>query len=303
MAAAVPTRSSSFFEWLAGRTASEATLSEYLASSGEWWNSEFKAASEDVDYSLRKAVCALANTRGGEVFVGVRDDRTISGTTRTGQQLGQVLKQSAAPPGEWYVVDLTRAVFRIVPVPVGVASPRRFVYVLEIVRVGLPVFVFEKPATLSLYLRHADSTELANSFHALAWSRDLTREEILRTCYLELKTLSRVVTEMFAGMAMGLGLNLPYMTKRLEDGTFYRYLTDEDITFILGRVRGSGYEGGIVRWVFETRQKLEIMRRQGMNRGEEYRETDDVLRSAREDIPRSAESFKRYLEDHGIAAD
>src|SRR2546428_366657 len=195
MAAAVPTRSSSFFEWLAGRTASEATLSEYLASSGEWWNSEFKAASEDVDYSLRKAVCALANTRGGEVFVGVRDDRTISGTTRTGQQLGQVLKQSAAPPGEWYVVDLTRAVFRIVPVPVGVASPRRFVYVLEIVRVGLPVLVFE------------------------------------------------------------------------------------------------------------TRQKLEIMRRQGMNRGEEYRETDDVLRSAREDIPRSAESFKRYLEDHGIAAD
>ena len=289
---------------LAGRQATEELLTQYISSLAEWRESEMKAAVEDVDFPLREAVCAIANSGGGEVFLGLGNDRTIIGTGVTEQRLTQVLQQANAPPGDWYIVDLTRVVHHVLTIPLPAPSSKRFVYVLEVTRPGLPLFVHEENNELSLYLRHGESSIRANSFSALEWGRNLTREEILRTCYLELKVLSRLVSEMFAGMAIGLGLTLPYLTKRLEDGTFYQYLTDEDIIFILGRARGGGgYEGGIVRWVFETRRNLEVMRRQGMDRGEEYRETDDILRTARESMPKSADSFKRYLEDYGIAAD
>ena len=303
MASREPVKSTTFRAWLAGRQATEDLLTRYISSLAEWRASEMKAAVEAVDFTLREAVCAIANSGGGEVFLGVRNDHSFIGTVVTEQRLTQVLKQATAPASDWYVVDLTRAVRHVLTIPVGSPSSLRFVYVLEVTRLGLPLFVQEESNELSLYLRQGESSIRADSFRALEWSRDVTREEILKTCYLELKTLSRVVTEMYAGMAMGLGLTLPYLTKRLEDGTFYRYLTEEDIIFILGRARdSSGYEGGIVRSVFETRHELDVTRRQGMNRGEEYRETDDVLRAAREDIPRSADSFKRYLEDQGIVA-
>src|SRR5437899_10562050 len=134
MAAGPRLKAPTYWQWLAGRKASEGELTNYLGSSGEWWNSEVKAASESVDYSLRKAVCALANVGGGEIFVGVRNDRSIVGTTMTEQGLDQILKQASAPSGEWYLTDLSQTVQQLIPVPIGSLPSGRFVYVLGIVR-------------------------------------------------------------------------------------------------------------------------------------------------------------------------
>ena len=303
MAARPVEKGSTFREWLAGRSPSEKDLSDYISALGEWWKSELKAASEDTDYALRKTVCAFANTEGGEIFVGVGNDRAVTGTTLTDQRLAQVLRQEKGPRGEWYVVDLTRPVRNVTPVAVGPTSTQKQAYVLEVARVGLPVFLLEKDGELSLYVRQGESSIRANSFSALAWNRGLNRQEILRTCYLEMKTLSRAVGEASPGIAVGLALSLPYFTKRLEDGTIYRYLTDDDLVFLIGRAHGNGYEGGNVRDVFETRHKLDMMQRQGMNRGEEYRELDDILRSAHEDMTRRADDLKGYLKSQGIATD
>ncbi len=53
---------------------------------------------------------ALANARGGELFLGVTDDRNAVGTTVTSDGLTRVLKQEKANPGIGYVVDLNQAV-------------------------------------------------------------------------------------------------------------------------------------------------------------------------------------------------
>ena len=250
---------------------------------------------------MRKAVCALANSLGGEVFLGVSNDRRLVGTRLSEQGINQVLRQDGAYPGDWYVVDLTLVVGRVISVALG--SLGGFVYVLEVRPPGLPVFVEEETKELSLYLRHGESSVKADAFKALEWGRKLTREEILRTCYLELKTLSRTVGEMNVGLAVGLGLTLPYLSSRLEDGTFYRMLTDEDTMFMLGRSKGSGYEGGILQHLFEGRHRLQQILERGMHSVTQYDESKRILGTASELLLRSVESFRNYVLRQGIAVD
>src|SRR2546427_5662791 len=153
MASREPAKSTTFRAWLAGRQATEDLLTRYISSLVEWRTSEMKAAVEAVGFTLREAVCAIANSGGGEVFLGVRNDHTFVGTVVTEQRLTQVLQQAGAPPGDWYLVDLTRGVHHVVTIPLGSPPAMRFVYVLEITRPGLPLFVHEEKNELSLYLR------------------------------------------------------------------------------------------------------------------------------------------------------
>lgn len=296
-----PSQVAGFWVWLEGRASNERELSKYIVTLGEWWNSEFKAAVDHGDYVLRRAVCALANTRGGEVFLGVSNDRKLVGTRLTEQSINQVLRQDGAHPGVWYVVDLTLVVRRVMPVPLG--SVGTFVYVLEVRSLGLPVFLREETNELSLYLREGESSVKADGFKALEWSRKLTREEILRTCYLELKTLSRTVGEMNVGLSVGLGLTLPYLSSRLEDGTFYRMLSDEDTMFMLRRSKGSGYEGGILQDLFEVRHRLQQIIERGMHTITQSDESKRILGDASERLSRSVESFRNYLLRQGIPVD
>ncbi len=290
-----------FREWLAGRGPTQEELSKYIGGQGEWWNPEFKATVDEGDYVLRKAVCALSNARGGEVFLGVSDDRRLVGSRLTGQKIKQVLQQERAHPGVWYVVDLTLPVSSIMPIPLE--PTRGFAYVLEVTPVGLPVFLREESGELSLYLREGESSVKANSFRALEWSRNLTREQILRTCSLELKTLSRTVGEMNVGLSADLGLTLPYLSSRLEDGTFYRYLTDEDAIFILGRSKGGGYEGGVVQDLFEARHRVQQVLSRDIVSAASYEEVRNILRNANEQLSHRAESFRNYLKRQNIAVD
>lgn len=155
----------SFRSWLAGEAATKLRLGEYVTSLGEWWNSEFKAATTDIDYGLRKSVCALANARGGEVFLGIEDDRTLGGTLTDETRLEQALRQPRATPADWYVVDLNLTVSHITSV--NLAGPRgRRAHVLEVRPRGIPAFVLEGPNELSLYIRQGSSSVRANGFKA-----------------------------------------------------------------------------------------------------------------------------------------
>jgi len=293
-----------FREYLAGRPAGEELLANYLSALGEWRKSEFKAAAEAGDAVIRSAVCAIANTEGGEVFVGVSDDGKTPGTSMSEQQVSQLLRQAHAPPGNWYVVDLTRVVHSILAVPVGSESGGKRVHVLEIRRPGMPVFVREDDGSLAFYYRQGESSRRANSFEALEWNRRIVREDMLRTCYLELKTLAKVVGENYPGLALGLGLRLPYMMRRLEDGSFYQAMTDEDLLFILGEATGSGYRGGVVRAVFEMRYRLEQqLQRSGMDTVAAFEESRNILRNAAETLSNCADSFRNYLGRQGIVVE
>ncbi len=96
------TREQTYVEWLgeSGAQNSEESLRRYLSLiSDEDWRSEFKHAATRSDaryFQVRKAVCALANARGGEVFLGVTDDRRIVGTSISSEQLTEVLAQGGA---------------------------------------------------------------------------------------------------------------------------------------------------------------------------------------------------------------
>lgn len=298
-----PSPSDSFRSWLAGEGATESKLKRYLTLLGEWWNSEFKAATTDIDYGLRKSVCAFANTRGGEVFLGVEDDRTLGGTIIDETRLEQTLKQPRAVPADWYLVDLNLPVSHIVSIDLA-NQPAKRVHVLEVKPKGIPAFLLEKDGELVLYLRQGSSSMSANGFRAMEWQRQVTREEVLRNLYLELKTLSRTIGVINIGIGINLGLTVPYLTARLEDGTLYRLLTDKDLLFLFGRARGSsGYEGGIYRDLYQARYEIEKEMNLGLARHEVDREIEETLGRAGEGIRSRAESLRNYLNQNGIAAD
>ena len=153
-----------------------------------------------------------------------------------------------------------------------------------------------------MYIRQWESSIRAGAFRALDWSRHLTREEILVTVYEELKTLSDVIGGAYPGLAVDLGMSLPYFTKRLEDGSFYRYLTDEDKLTILGKAQeDTGYIGGVVQEIFEARRWYRS----------ELRATGEVaagdmsirLHDTRQRIKRCVDSLASYLRRQGIKID
>ncbi len=294
---------SSFRRSLGGKQPTEAELTRYVSSIGEWLNSEFKAATTDIDHGLRRAVCALANARGGEVFLGVRDDRTAVGTDLDELRIAQVLRQERAKPGDWYVVDLGQVVNAITPIQLPARAGKR-VWVLEVRPPGVPAFVIEDDGTLSLFVRRGDSSVRANSFSALDWSRSVAREEILRTCYLEVRTLSRTIGGMYIGLATHLGLTVPYLTKRLEDGTLYKYLSEEDLLHLLGRAEGdTRFSGGMYQELFQAKYRIERILNLNKDNYQVDNEVREVLLRAEETLRSRAESFRKYLDQGGIAVE
>ena len=289
-----------YFTWLEGKASTSSNLTRYLATLAEWWNAEFKIPSGAEELGIRKGVCALSNARGGELFVGVADGKELVGCSFTEQTLRQWLQQPRSTPGEWYVVDLNQSVRRIIPVPLGRKDSR--IFVLEIVRTGQPAFVLLEGGELAMYIREGESSVKAGSLRALECSRHLSREEILVTLYEELKTLSDVIGGMFPGLAVDLGMSLPYLMKRLEDGSFYRLLTAEDKLIILGKAQGdTGYTGGVLQEVFEARRRYrsELGSTQGIAMGD----MPIRLYDTQQRIKGSVGSFAGYLRRQGIKID
>jgi ATP-dependent DNA helicase RecG len=60
---------------------------EQILKSGEGAMAEFK---KSVSSSLGREICALANTAGGQVFIGVDDKNTVTGCKLTNEMKSRV---------------------------------------------------------------------------------------------------------------------------------------------------------------------------------------------------------------------
>jgi hypothetical protein len=227
-------------DWLANRSPTESSLREYLDHlPTEGSSLEFKAAEERLGLGVTKSVAALANGPfGGELFLGVTDDRRLVGTTASQQQIEQHLRQENAPPGDWYVVNLNIAVQWITPIQLAGPDAQRRAFVMDVASLAIPAFVLDDDRKLVLYLRTGSNSVRASSRDALEWNRRSTRAKLLLTILHEFETMVRQV-RIGSGwdIRVGAGIDprLPFLVRSLEDGTFYNYLSDNDIVTLLGR--------------------------------------------------------------------
>jgi Putative DNA-binding domain len=263
---------STFRAWLATRSANATLLEQYVQSIGaEWWTSEWKASEDQVGFGVRKTVAAMANGRGGELLIGVKDDKSVPGTTAILQQLEQELTQPLAQPGSWYVVSLLRPTRYLTEVDLSAVSAGRRAFVLEIVPLSQPSLVREDDGSLALYLRSGSSSVKAAAFRALEWSRESSRERLLLGIYREFQTMVKQVRIAYGydiRLAAGIHPRLPLLVRALQDGSFYELLSDEDIRALLGQrtASQSGDTGGFLSNYLELEDKVERVReRQARN--------------------------------------
>jgi hypothetical protein len=257
----------SYRSWLKGEAPTAENLQTYVASLDEGWNSEYKAAANDDRMNIRKAVAALGNTAGGEVFLGVANDKTVQGTLLKSNELTDILKQSGAQPASWYSVDLNDAVVDSLTVTLSKGTKPRHAYVLTVARLGVPVLV-DEGGELKLYLRRRDQSVPASGFEALGWNREVNREYILRTCFKEFRSVVNHVDFNFPQALIGRGWELPFLGRRLEDGSIYNFLLEQDMEVLFGkRQPGGAISRGVISRFFSIRLELvEIRRRPDANK-------------------------------------
>jgi hypothetical protein len=297
-------RRTTFRTWLESRRPDASLLTTYVQSIGaEWWTSEWKAAEEQVGFGVRKTVAAMANGRGGELFLGVRDDRSIPGTIATLQQLEQELRQSLAQPGSWYVTSLLRPTRYLTEVDLGQSHEGRRAFVLEVQPLGLPSFVREDDGSLSLYLRSGGSSIRAGGFDAMEWSREVSRERLLLGIFREFETMVRQV-RIAVGydirVTAGIQPRLPFLVRSLQDGSFYELLSDDDIKSLLGRrtTSQSGDTGGFLSRFLELEDQVWRVRERQSHNVAAYNVdamTIQELSNAHRTLEEDARAFRTWL--------
>jgi Putative DNA-binding domain len=228
-----------FRAWLGPRAATDALFGEYLRSlPEEWWTSERKACELQVGHGVRKSVAALSNGSGGQLFIGVSDDKSVPGTAASPLQVEQELRQPLAQPSEWYVVNLNEAVGSVTAVDLSPRVAGRRAFVLEIEPSPLPALVREEDGRLILYLRDGSSSVAADAVTALTWNRRASRERLLLEIFIEFRTMVRQVKIAHGyqiRLGSGFSSRLPRLVRAMEDGTLYRLLSEKDLDELLGR--------------------------------------------------------------------
>jgi hypothetical protein len=200
----------------------------------EGWKVEYKACTKNVDFGVREAVCALANTRGGEVFVGVTDAGIVDGSEVTEQKLNEVLRQAkpGLPSADWYQTDLVNAVREVVLVPCPGGT--KWAYVLSVSVGGVATFVFDQGSdSWILAVRSGSDTKHLDSYASIAWFRTQRRGDMLRACYKELRQyLSQI--SLHRQLPVGLPAALPYISSIQKDPQMFKLLEGDDLNFIFG---------------------------------------------------------------------
>ncbi len=222
----------------------------------EWNRSEYKAYSKKVGDGLAREVAAMANTKGGEVFIGVDDDRSIKGTRVSENDIKNSLRKEGAPTSPSINSDLT-SVVEITKVDLKANEMKVFVYVLEVRPNGKISIARDKTGTYEVYIRRGESTERAQGWEVVGIVKSIGRETMLRSLYSEMSTLNKRLSHGQHWQHLGLGLELPYLQSIMEDGTIYEYLTPEDIEVVLGTSKdGTDWVGGCYRELIELRARM-----------------------------------------------
>jgi hypothetical protein len=187
-------------------------------------------------------VAALANWKGGEVFLGVDNEGVQVGTPLTWEQVEAALFQESAPRSVNFVSDMKRVVrIPCVEVQLAPSNPGRRIFVIEVLEQALPVGVWEKGG-FELWVRDGSSSQRLNGFDGIGWFRGRRRAIVLREIYLEFEMMSRQVRP-DEGYTVGVTPVLPYFTRCMEDGTLYSVLTADDRHVLIGAAM-EGHLGG-----------------------------------------------------------
>lgn len=295
------------------------TFKTYISSLGaESWESEAKAAISDKgNFGPRKAVAALANRWGGEVFLGVDKNLNVPGSSLSLQALESFLHQASAPKSEVFISDLMECVRApVTPIIVSETPEGRTAFVVEVVDQALPVYVWNDEhkgeEKLELWVRQGSETRLLGGVDGISWFRDRRRASILRALYLEFDLMSRQVWPDI-GWSTGITPVLPYFQRCMEDASLYTMLRPDDRKALLGEAgeggRGGGSPGFLGR-LLRVRSLVEVQRSVFK---QEVREPDNLamldyglmtgassLSNLWNELKQDRENFKRWLQGQGI---
>ncbi|HEY1198287.1 MAG TPA: RNA-binding domain-containing protein [Thermoplasmata archaeon] len=226
-----------FREWLNGRAPTVALLREFLVTLGEeWFRTEHKTATTDIDAGLRRAVAALQNTRGGEVFLGVNPDRTVVGTAVTVDGIRQTLSQNATlAPNDACITDLNPAVAH----PMVVEGEGVRAVIVEVLRTGKCALFLDRAGKLQLCYRRGNETLDADAGEVIGWYRRSRKEEVLTTSYRELKALSARIRRL-AIVPDFADPPLPFLSRCMSDGTLWSLLNEDELRSVVGGNTGAG---------------------------------------------------------------
>ena len=181
---------SGFEAFLNGRTPNRELVEEYLARTEEWTGVEFKRADKASDFGLRKAVSALANAQGGEVWIGVDESqRRARGTDMDPDSISKVLTQEGVSGLFPVVTDLRRTIPGP-PLSVAVGNSRR-AYCLEIRPPGGPCLVKDSSGTWVMFKREGRESKPLDAAGILRESRRMDRAKMLRQVYTEYRDAVR----------------------------------------------------------------------------------------------------------------
>lgn len=287
-------------QWIGVRQASKESVDEYIHSMSEWFRTEYKLTANADSSNIRKAVCAMANSKGGELFIGI-DNNTHQciGTNLTVETVSNYLEQIEAPRSEWFESNLRNVVKFLTQVSLN--REGMSVFILEVIPIGVPIGVLEQ-GKLELYVREGESTKHKNSFEALTWNRMASREKILRNCYVEFVTIVQRLINVIPQGSLGMGIKFPFLEKCMEDGTFYRDLTNKDRAILLGGKIDGSQKRGIYYRTFHLKFMIDHIYKVHFGKSpqvilEKLVEEVQQYESQRDDNIRD---FKNFLIEEGI---
>lgn len=160
----------------------------------EDWQSEFKTYAEisHGDFGVRRAIATLANHEGGEVFIGVRDDRTIVGTTLRKEDLYARLIQ----PGtleDWYSLDLRPLAVQTSEVLLSNDGKR--VLIVEVGKGALPSVVASEDGNLEWWERSGNTSRKLSAVEGVRALRRFQRGRLLLELYREFRDAAGTIPD------------------------------------------------------------------------------------------------------------
>lgn len=235
-----------FASFLAGREPDESLLRQYLGTRGEWVAREFKRADRPSDFGLRIAVAALANTDGGDVFLGVDDSGNPVGSPADPAELSRVLEQAGAPSRDGYLTNLLKVVRD--PRRIALANGRS-VYWIDVAAQGQLVAVVKSDGTLGLYNRPGAESDEVRGFDAIDAFRQKTRARLLFALYRESRRIVRSIPQYYTMPNQVREDTIRPIRQILESQEWQTVATDSDWA-----LSGYGYLGTLLSFPADAEQ-------------------------------------------------